>query len=69
MSAHVSKGKITAHDFVLPVLTEQPEGDRTWIVRWFCVVPPQGALFRVLREEWHDENGMPCRDIIEIELT
>ena len=50
-----------------PLLTEPPAGDRDWITRWFCAAPPIGSRFRVLHDEWHDENGTPVRDIYRIE--
>lgn len=60
---------------VRPLLTEGPDGERTWITRWFCAVPEEGQRFKVLHDEWHDEpwqgcNGnIPCREIYEIEVT
>jgi len=58
---------------VKPLLTEGPEGERTWITRWFCEVPAEGVRFRVLHDAWHEEPwegaSTPCREIYEIRVA
>jgi len=56
----------------VPWFTEESPGG--FITRWFCHVPAKEAIYRVLRDEWHDgikENGspQPVRDIWKIEIT
>ena len=60
---------------VRPLLTEWPEGERTWATRWYCQPPDNGARYKVLCEEWAEEpwpvSGelIPSRMIFEVEVT
>jgi hypothetical protein len=47
-----------------PLLVEERGGFTT---RWHCEVPDMGAKYRVLRDEWHDTDSGPVRDVYEIQ--
>jgi hypothetical protein len=49
-----------------PLLVEKYGG---FITRWHCDVPDKGVKFRVLRDEWHDTDSGPVRDVYEIQVS
>lgn len=48
------------------LVEESPGGFTT---RWHCDVPDKGVTFQVVRDEWHDTDSGPVRDIYEIQVS
>jgi hypothetical protein len=48
------------------LLTETYGGFTT---RWHCEPPGKDVKFRVLRDEWHDTDSGPVRDVYEVQVS